>query len=106
MSFFYWLALALTAVSALVSLGFSLAALRTRNFYAEYAAGRSIALVVAVVVAFFVGSQTLVFVLALVMTVVQALDAVVGARQRDVMKTVGPAVLAVVTCVAGILLGV
>jgi hypothetical protein len=103
MTFFYWLALALTAVSALTSLGCSLAALRQRNVYAEYAASRSIALVVAVIVAFILGSQPLVFVLAVVMTVVQGLDAVVGARQRDVMKTVGPAVLAVLTLVSAVL---
>ena len=106
MTFIYWLALALTAVSALTSLGFSLAALRAKSIYAEYAASRSIALVVAVIVAFFLSSQPLVFVLALAMTVMQALDAVIGARQRDLMKTVGPAVLAVLTLAGAILLGV
>jgi hypothetical protein len=105
MSFTYWLCLALTAVSALVSLGFSLAALRQRNVYAEYAASRSVALVAGVILAFGLTSQLLVFALAIVLTVVQALDAVVGIRQRDVMKTVGPAVLAVLTLVAAILLG-
>lgn len=98
--------MALTAVSALASLGFSLAALRQRNVYAEYAASRSIALVVAVVVAFFLGSQPVVFVLAIVMTVVQGLDAVVGTRQRNVMKTVEPAVLAALTISGAVLVGV
>jgi hypothetical protein len=46
-----------------------------KNVNAEYGASRSISLVVA----FFLLSQPLVFVLALVVTVVQALDAVVGA---------------------------
>jgi hypothetical protein len=51
--------------------------------------------VVAVIVAFFLSSQPPVFVLAIVITVVQALDAVIGLRQRDVRKAVGPAVLVV-----------
>jgi len=104
----YWVAFAATAISALVSLGYSLAALRGRTgdaaTFARYAASRSIAIVAGLVVALFVGSGALVFALAIVMTVVQGLDAIVGRLERDAMKTWGPAALALVTLTAAILL--
>ena len=109
LSGWYWLCLAVTAVSAVTSFGFSLAALRVKGeggqrSIARYAASRSTALVAGVIVALTLGSPAATFALAVVMTVVQALDAVVGAMERDSMKTWGPAALAAFTLASAILL--
>ncbi|GGF21599.1 hypothetical protein [Subtercola lobariae] len=103
----FWLCFALTAASALTSLGFSLAALRgpNRDVYAKYSLSRSIALVGGVIVVLAVHTVSALFVMALAMTVVQALDAVVGITISDRMKTFGPAALAVLTLAAALLLG-
>jgi hypothetical protein len=104
----YWLCFGVTAASSLISLGFSLAALMAptgKDIYARYAASRSVALVAAVILSAFLSSVPVVFVLAIVMTVVQVLDAVIGVQQRDLRKTIGPVVLAVLTLVTAIILG-
>jgi hypothetical protein len=103
----YWLCLGLSFVSAAVSLGFSLAALfgaDGKNVYVRYAAARSVAVLAAVVLAAFVALPVVAFIVAVTMTLVQALDAVIGATQKNAMKTWGPAFLAVLTAVAAILL--
>lgn len=103
----YWLCLALTAISALVSLGFSLAGLRAsvRTASAKYAAARSIALLVGVGIAAFLGSTIVVIVLGITLAVMQAIDAAIGVTEHDRTKTLGPAFLAAVTLVSVILLG-
>jgi hypothetical protein len=104
----YWLCFGVTAVSSLISLGFSLAALRGpagKDIYPRYAASRSVALVAAVIASAFLSSVPVVFVLAIMLTVVQGLDAAIGIQQRDLRKTIGPVVLAVLTLVTAIILG-
>lgn len=107
----FWLAAGATAISALTSAGFSVAALASTastgdaavgpaNALAMYAAARSIPL--ALVVLFQVGARNVsgLATLAIVMALVQAGDAYVGLQQHDLGKTVGPAVFAILTALA------
>ena len=107
-SFPYWFCVVVTAISALTSLGFSIAALvrpiegslRT----ARYAASRSVALAVAAAVPIVATSVRWVEAVALAMVIVQAGDATIGLREHDIRRTVGPAVFAVINLVALVLL--
>ncbi|WP_235833396.1 hypothetical protein [Orlajensenia flava] len=94
----YWVCALITLVSAFVSLGYSLAALRGASgdvlTASRYAAARSAALAVAVVVALFVGSVAFVAAIAVAMVIVQAIDAVIGVTIKDRLKTFGPAATA------------
>ena len=69
-----------------------------------YVTSRSVALVVISAVPIFHSSPTWAAAAALAMVIVQAGDAAIGALQRDLMKTTGPAVLAGINLVALILL--
>lgn len=104
MPFSFWICAAITLISALVSLGFSIVALRagapeTRSG-SMYAFARSLALAIVAVVALFAGSIDFVAAVALAMIIVQAADAVIGGVLRDRVKTVGPAVTAVLNLAA------
>lgn len=100
----FWICALVTLASALVSLGYSLVALRGPSgdtlTASRYAAARSIALALAAVVALFTGSVTFVAAVAIAMIVVQAIDAVVGVTIEDRMKTIGPAVVAILNFAA------
>lgn len=90
---------AITAISAFVSLGFSLAAIphtvgNTRSL-AFYACARSAALAAVAVVPFVNASVGWLEAVATAMIVVQGCDAIIGAASRDRMKTLGPAGTAV-----------
>ena len=108
MSFPYWFCVVVTAISALTSLGFSIAALvrpiegslRT----ARYAASRSVALAVAAAVPVVATSVGWAEAVALAMVIVQAGDATIGLREHDIRRTLGPAVFAVINLVALVLL--
>ena len=65
-----------------------------------YAFSRSLALLVAAIVGLLTGSVFFVMAIAIAMVVVQAGDAVIGARLADRLKTVGPAATAVVNLAA------
>ena len=96
-----------TAASAVTSLGFSIAALRSTGeaqVNAFYAVSRSLALAVVSVVPFISESRSWLLAVAVAMTIVQALDGYVGIRQRDSIKTYGPFFLAIVNLIALILL--
>ncbi|MFD2052904.1 hypothetical protein ACFSQT_07200 [Mesorhizobium calcicola] len=84
-----------TALSAVVSLGFSLAAAKNATGDARtmalYGCARSVALVVASAVPFFTGSVEWLEAVAWIMILVQAGDAVIGTAIDDRMKTFGPA---------------
>jgi hypothetical protein len=85
----------ITAVSAVISLGFSIAATfntanEVRNM-ALYACARSAALVLASAVPFFTGSSSWLQAIACCMIIVQACDAGIGVVIKDRMKTFGPA---------------
>lgn len=93
-----------TAVSALISLGFSVAAVagaspaeRTASLYTVV---RSLALALASVGTFVVASAGWLEATACAMIIVQAGDALVGLRARDVIKTVGPFVTAALNLAA------
>jgi hypothetical protein len=83
----------MTLLSAGVSAGFSLVGLFDRgsgDSFARYAASRSGALLLTVVIAICVRSRMAVAVLGIAMTVVQAFDGVIGALAHDPSKTYGP----------------
>src|ERR1700685_2928356 len=87
-----------TALSAFVSLGFSIASVpatdgQTRTL-ALYTCARSIALAIISVVPFATGWRLWLEALAAGMIILQALDAGVGVTIRDRMKTFGPAAMA------------
>lgn len=94
----------ITTLSALVSLAFSLAAIRpstgTTLTMALYASARSFALVVTSILAFSTGSVAWLQAVACSMVLVQALDAAIGVRINDRVKTLGPAATAIVNLAA------
>jgi hypothetical protein len=104
MSAAFWVCAGVTAISAFVSLGYSIAALagsdtlgRTSSMYAS---ARSLALAVTAVVALFARSSTFLEAIALAMVIVQALDAIIGVRIHDRLKTIGPAATSLANAVA------
>ena len=93
-----------TAVSAAISLGFSIAAAfntadEVRNI-ALYTCARSVALVIASAVPFLTGSTPWLEAIACCMIIVQICDAGIGAAIKDRMKTLGPAGTAVLNLAA------
>jgi hypothetical protein len=98
----FWICAIITAISAFVSFGFSLAALRGKGeplIASMYASSRSIALALISLVPLFTGTRSWLLAIALAMVIVQALDALVGIKQHDAMKTFGPACLAILNAV-------
>jgi hypothetical protein len=94
----------ITAVSAVVSLGFSIAVTFTpanevRNV-ALYTCARSVGLVLASAVPFFTGSTSWLEAIACCMIIVQVCDAGIGVVIKDRMKTFGPAGTAVLNLAA------
>ena len=85
----------ITAVSAVVSLGFSIAAaFNTANDVrriALYTCARSVALVLVSAIPFFTGSIPWLQAIACSMIIVQVCDAAIGVIIKDRMKTFGPA---------------
>lgn len=101
----FWICYAITAVSAVIGVAYAIIAVtdggvEADNANALYAASRSVALVVLVLVAPLFRSDAALLALAVAMTIVQGLDAFVGAIQGDVAKTIGPAALCLVTIIA------
>ena len=96
----FWYCAAATAISALVSAGFSLAAVFARTPYdtiALYAASRSVALPIAIAVAIFRRSSAGLAALALVVGLLQLFDGLIGVYAHDASKTYGPFVLSLLT---------
>jgi hypothetical protein len=94
----FWSCAVMTLLSAGVSADFSLVGLFDRDIgdsFARYAASRSVALLLTVVIAICVRSRMAVAVLGIAMTVVQAFDGVIGALAHDPSKTYGPFAFAV-----------
>jgi hypothetical protein len=94
----------ITAISAIISLGFSIAgalgATGTARTMALYACARSMALVIASAAPFITGSTEWLQAIAWSMIIVQACDAVIGTTIKDRMKTFGPAGTALLNLVA------
>jgi hypothetical protein len=94
----FWSCSLVTLVSAGVSAGFSFYGLLgpgNSDSFARYAASRSIALLLTVLVAIGVRSRTAIAFLGIAMAAVQAFDGVIGALAHDPSKTYGPFALAV-----------
>ncbi len=89
----FWFCAVITFLSAGVSLSFSLAGLLgsgSGDSFARYAASRSVALWLTILIAMFVRSRPGIAFLGISMVVVQALDGVIGALTHDPSKTYGP----------------
>jgi hypothetical protein len=103
MAFRFWLCSAITAVSALVSAGFAVAGLlgpAASDNFARYAASRSVALLMAVLPCMALRSYEGIAALALVMSLVQAFDGLIGALAHDPGTTYGPLALALTNVAA------
>ena len=99
----FWICYAVTVISAGVSVTYSVLAVIDGGLEASdalYATSRSVALVVMALVAPMFRSDAGLLIIAVAMTIVQGIDSFIGAVQGDVGKTVGPAVLCIVTIVA------
>jgi hypothetical protein len=93
----------MTLLSAGVSAGFSLVGLLgsgSGDTFARYAASRSVALLLIVLIALWVRSGVAIAFLGIVMTIVQAFDGVIGAFAHDPSKTYGPFAFAVLNALA------
>jgi hypothetical protein len=95
---------AITAISAFISLGYSLAAARNAlggaRTLALYACARSVSFAVLSIVPFVNGSTQWLEAVAVGMIVVQACDAAIGVVIKDRMKTFGPAGTAIANLAA------
>lgn len=99
----FWSCALMTLLSAGVSAGFSLDGLlgpSSSDSFARYAASRSVALVLTVLIAIWVRSRVAIGFLGIAMTVVQAFDGVIGVLAHDPSKTYGPFVFAVLNALA------
>jgi hypothetical protein len=99
----FWSCALMTLLSAGVSTGFSLAGVLGQgsdDSFARYAASRSVALLLTVLIAICVRSRMAIVFLGIAMTVVQAFDGVIGAVAHDPAKTYGPFVFAVLNGLA------
>jgi hypothetical protein len=100
----FLLCASITAVSALISLGFSIVAAVSSTgatrVAALYVCSRSSALVTASAVPFFTGSSSWLMAVALCMTVVQGGDAAVGVVKDNRIETFGPLFTAALNLVA------
>jgi len=93
----------MTLLSAGVSAGFSLQGILgsgSSDSFARYAASRSIALLLAVLIAMVVRSRMAIAFLGITMTAVQAFDGVIGALAHDHLETYGPFAFAVLNALA------
>lgn len=94
----------ITAISAIISLGFSTAAALSTNNEANtmalYGWARSLALALVSAAPFLTGSTPWLLAVACSMTIVQACDAAIGAKIKDRMKTFGPAATALLNVAA------
>jgi hypothetical protein len=93
----------MTTISALVSAGYSVVGLFGPfggDIFARYAASRSIALLLALLCCIGFRSREAIAALALVMSLVQGFDGLIGVLAHDPGKTYGPFVFALVNIAA------
>src|SRR5260370_39383796 len=98
-----WICAVITGFSAVVSAGFSIAAMigvTQRDPLGWYAASRSVSLLLIVLVVILQRSRRGLIAIALTMGFVQLFDTVIGFVQHDPSKTYGPLVFAVATFVS------
>jgi hypothetical protein len=94
----FWTCAIVTTVSALVSAGFSIVGLfgpSSSGSFERYAASRSIALLIAVLCCIGFRSRHAVAAMALVMSLVQGFDGLIGILAHDPAKTYGPFAFAI-----------
>ncbi len=99
----FWSCALVTLLSAGVSVGFSLAALfgpGRDDSLARYAASRSVALLLTVLIALGIRSRMAIAFLGITMTAVQVFDGVIGALAHDPSKTYGPFAFALLNALA------
>jgi hypothetical protein len=99
----FWICALVTLLNAGVSAGFSLDGLLgsgNSDSFARYAASRSVALLLTVLIAICVRSRSAIAFLGIAVTVVQAFDGLIGALAHDPSKTYGPFAIAVLNALA------
>lgn len=98
----FWICTVMTLASACVSAGFSVAGVLgpSADGFALYAASRSVALLLTVLVAMGFRSAMGMALLGIAMTAVQSLDGVIGVLAHDPFKTYGPFVFALLNALA------
>jgi hypothetical protein len=99
----FWICALVTPLNAGVSAGFSLDGLLgsgNSDSFARYAASRSVALLLTVLIAICVRSRSAIAFLGIAVTVVQAFDGLIGALAHDPSKTYGPFAIAVLNALA------
>lgn len=105
---YFYICAFITAASAFTSFGFSAVALRSAKgesrSTAMYAAARSIALALVSLVPFFYHAEPFLVAVAVIMILVQAIDAAIGWRLRSNLKTFGPAATSLANLSALVLL--
>jgi len=101
----FWFCAGMTLLSAAISAGFSVAGLISdgADRYAQYAASRSVALLIAALVVVALRARTPTLVLAGCMILVQFFDGCIGLLAHDPGKTIGPFVVAAVNAAAAVL---
>jgi hypothetical protein len=95
----FWICATITAISAIVSASFSVAGVfgpGVHNSFALYAASRSIAIPLVVLIFLGLRSRGGIAAMALTMGLVQLFDAVIGIILHDASKTYGPLFLALI----------
>jgi hypothetical protein len=103
MSLSFWICALITAGSAFTSLGFSITAYLSSNKDSRtnsmYAVSRSVALAAISIFPFFNHAATGLIAIATSMIIVQALDAFIGIKIHDKVKSFGPALTATINLV-------
>jgi hypothetical protein len=95
----FWICAAITAISAVVSASFAVAGLLgpgIHDTFALYAASRSLAIPLVVLILLGLRSREGIAAMALTMSLVQLFDAVIGVILHDASKTYGPLFLALI----------
>ena len=99
----FWTCAIVTTVSALVSASFSVVGLlgpSSSGSFERYAASRSIALLIAVLCCIGFRSRDAIAAMALVMSLVQGFDGLIGVLAHDPTKTYGPFAFALINFAA------
>jgi hypothetical protein len=95
----FWICAAITAISAVVSASFAVAGVLgpgTHDTFALYAASRSLAIPLVVLILLGFRSRWGVAAMGLTMSLIQSFDAVIGVLSHDAGKTYGPLFLALI----------
>ena len=103
----FWICAAITAISAIVSASFAVAGLLgtgIHDSFALYAASRSLAIPLVVLIFLGFRSRGGIAAMALTMSLVQLFDWVIGVILHDASKTYGPLLLALIGLVSFVFL--